>query len=32
MVTALVTGTHNSGGVVDLPHDVELEASGAPVA
>jgi hypothetical protein len=34
MATALSTGTHRSGGVVDLPHDVALDRSGAqaPVA
>jgi ABC-type polysaccharide/polyol phosphate transport system ATPase subunit len=26
--SALVTGTHTSGGLVDLPHDVTLEAAG----
>ncbi|MEA2478136.1 MAG: type transport system ATP-binding protein [Thermoleophilaceae bacterium] len=29
MVTAVTTGTHNSGGIVDLPHDVALERTGA---
>ena len=28
MATALVTGTHVSGGLVDLPHDVRFEARG----
>jgi hypothetical protein len=28
MTTALVTGTHVSGGLVDLPHDVRFEAGG----
>ena len=28
MATALVTGTHVSGGLVDLPHDVRLTARG----
>ena len=28
MATALVTGTHVSGGLVDLPHDVRFEAGG----
>jgi hypothetical protein len=31
MTTALVVGPHQTGGLVDLPHDVRLEApSGAP--
>jgi ABC-type polysaccharide/polyol phosphate transport system ATPase subunit len=29
MVTALSTGTHNSGGIVDLPHDVAFDRSSA---
>jgi ABC-2 type transport system ATP-binding protein len=28
LVSAVVTGTHTSGGLVDLPHDVTLEAAG----
>jgi hypothetical protein len=28
MTSALVTGTHVSGGLVDLPHDVRFAARG----
>jgi hypothetical protein len=28
MASIVVTGTHVSGGVVDLPHDVSLERAG----
>ncbi|MFN2616495.1 MAG: ABC transporter ATP-binding protein [Thermoleophilaceae bacterium] len=32
MATAVVTGSHLSGGLVDLPHDVRLEAPGSVLA
>jgi hypothetical protein len=31
LVSAIVAGTHVTGGLVDLPHDVSLEHAGAEV-